>query len=140
MPGFLSRSSNAIAMWLADDNGNPLGGSLAAPLMVQSAATTVATAGTNLGGTVTTASGGFFLAADPTRKPGDVQGQNTGANPIAFNEFNGTAVIGGTTAAPTGDANSYVVPPLGTFSITTNQRVNFVSLTGSSTVAITRNS
>lgn len=113
-------------------------GTAASPTVVQSTSMTP-TAGTNLGGTVTTTSGGFSLAADATRKPGDVQGQNTGANPIALNEFGGTAVIGGTAAAPTGDANSYVVLPIGTFSITTNRQVNFIALGGSSTVAITRN-
>jgi hypothetical protein len=88
-----------------------------------------ATAGTNLSGTVTTTSGGFNLAASATRKPGDVQGQNIGANNIGFNEFGGTAAIG--------TAGTYTVVPGATFSITTNQLVNFIAATGNTAVTIT---
>lgn len=104
------------------------GGTAGAPVIVQQTSMTP-TAGSKLDGTVTNASGGFFLAADPTRKPGDVQGQNTSSTAtIAFEEFNGTAVINTT----------YTVPPLQTFSITTNNRVNFISSAATSPVAITK--
>lgn len=89
----------------------------------------VSAAGTDLSGTVTTTSGGFNLPANAARKPGDVQGQNVGANNIGFNEFGGTAVIG--------QAGTYTVPPGATFSITTNRLVNFIAATGSTPVTIT---
>lgn len=87
------------------------------------------TAGVNLSGTVTTTSGGFNLPANANRRPGDVQGQNVGTNPIYINEFGGTA------AAAT--AGSYLVDPKGTFAITTTNVVNFVAPAGNTPVTIT---
>lgn len=104
------------------------GGTAASPTIVQQTSS-APTAGTNLSGTVTTTSGGFNLAASATRKPGDVQGQNVGANNIGFNEFGGTAVIGA--------AGTYTVIPGATFSITTNALVNFIAATGNTAVTIT---
>ncbi len=88
-----------------------------------------ATAGANLSGTATTASGAFNIPANAARKPGDVQGQNVGQNTIGFNEFGGTAAIG--------SAGTYTVPAGATFSITTNQLVNFIASGGNSAVTIT---
>lgn len=107
----------------------PTAVSAANPLPVTTTSSGTATAGTNLSGTVTTTSGVFNLPALATRKPGDVQGQNIGANNIGFNEFGGTAAIG--------TAGTYTVIPGATFSITTNQLVNFIAATGSTAVTIT---
>lgn len=120
--------SNVRGMWLADATGAQIG-TATAPLMVQGIGS-ASTAGTDRSGTVTTTSGGFSIAALATRKPGDVQGQNVGANPIYFNEFGGTAVAGA--------AGTYgPVAAGGTFSITTNRLVNFISTGGTSAVTIT---
>lgn len=42
MPGFLSRSAYAAPMWLADDNGNPLGG-VSNPVQITGGGTAQAT-------------------------------------------------------------------------------------------------
>lgn len=98
------------------------------PIPVQGVGT-MATAGTDLSGTVTTSSGVFNIPANANRKPGDVQGQNISANTIGFNEFGGAAAIG--------TAGTYTVAPGATFSITTNRLVNFIAAGGNSAVTIT---
>lgn len=88
------------------------------------------TAGTDLSGTATTTSGVFNIPADAARHPGDIQGQNVSAVNIGVNEFGGTAAIG--------SPGTYTVPPGGSFSISTNRLVNFVSASGSAAVTITK--
>jgi|GEM_PF-6367130 len=85
--------------------------------------------GSNLSGTATTTSGGFNIPANANRRPGDLQGQNVATVSIGFNEFNGTAAIG--------SAGTYTVPAGATFSITTNQQVNFIAASGTAPVTIT---
>ena len=84
-------------------------------------------AGTNRSGTATTTSGGLSVAANTARR--FLVGQNIGANNIGFNEFGGTAAIG--------TAGTYTVPPGSSFSISTQNLVNFIAATGSTAVSMT---
>lgn len=129
--GFLNsvggKSTFTVATTLTSSTGTEIG--TAGSPLVTSGSGAAATAGTNLSGTVTAVSGAFNLPASATRKPGDVQGQNVSATlSLAFNEFNGTAALN--------TAGSYTVGPGQTFSITTNNQVNFIS-TGNCPVTIT---
>lgn len=129
MTQFVDTSSPSRPVYLTDAGGNPAGGGTqGSPTVVQSTSATP-TAGTNLSGTATTTSGGFSIAASSTRKPGDVQGQNISAVSIGFNEFGGTAAIG--------TAGTYTVPAGSTFSITTNNLVNFIAASGTAAITIT---
>lgn len=82
---------------------------------------------TNRSGTATTTSGGLTVAANTSRK--SLVGQNLSAVNIGFHEFNGTAVIG--------TAGTYTVPAGGSFSISTQNAVNFIAASGTAAVTLT---
>lgn len=102
----------------------PTGGAAASPTYVVSG---VAPAGTNRSGTATTTSGGLSVAANASRRA--LVGQNISTVNIGFNEFGGTAAIG--------TAGTYTVPPGSSFSVATNQLVNFVAASGTAAVTMT---
>lgn len=122
-------TSFGIASWSVIALLKAIGAKLVNGTLTVQSTSNAPTAGTNLSGTATTTSGGFNLAALTTRKPGDVQGQNISAVSIGFNEFGGTAAIG--------TAGTYTVAAGGTFSITTNQLVNFIAASGTAAITIT---
>lgn len=128
--GFLDGTGNAQALYVYTAVYNGAGWDRARGTSKgASAKPGMPTAGTNLSGIATTISGAYNIPADPLRHPGDVQGQNISPVNIGFNEFGGTAVIGST--------GTYTVPPGGTFTISTNQQVNFIAASGTAGVTVT---
>lgn len=82
---------------------------------------------TNRSGTATTTSGGLNVPANAARKT--LTGQNISTVVIGFNEFGGTAAIG--------TAGTYTVPAGGSFSISTQNAVNFIAASGTAAVTMT---
>lgn len=121
MPGFFTRSQNAIAVYQADDDGNPIG-TAAAPIQTV-AAQPALTAGTDRSGT-TNATGGTptTLAAANTARRG-LNIQNISANPMGVNEIGGAAAIG--------SPGTYTIAAGGSFNVRTNRAVTVVSGTAS---------
>lgn len=118
MPGFRSRSQNALPVWLSDDDGNPVsagGGSSALP------------AGTDRGGTIT--AGGTaqqLAAANPSRT--FLKGQNTSTGDLWINEVGGTAAA----ASP-----SYRIPAGATFAVNTSAAISIFGATTGQTFSAT---
>lgn len=104
MPSFLSKSQNAVPVWLADDDGNTAG---------------TLTSATDRSGTATTTSA-QLAPANASRRSLNVQ--NIGANNIGVNEFG--------TAAAIGTSGTYTVAPGGSLNVRTNRQINVIAATG----------
>lgn len=113
MPGFRSRSQNAIPVWIADDDGISVSELL--PDTVDRS------------GNATTTSGALGVPANTRRK--FLLGQNVSGVVIGFNEQGGTAAIG--------TPGTFTVSPGASFSISSNRAVAFVSASGSAAVTMT---
>lgn len=121
MPGFQSRSQNAIPVFQVDDDGVALG-SAAAPIQTVAASPALA-AGTDRSGTTSaTANTSTTLAAANTTRRG-LNIQNISANPIGINEFGGAAAIG--------TPGTYTLAAGSAINVRTNRAVTVVSGTAS---------
>lgn len=115
MPGQQSKSSNAIAVYLADDDLNAVNG-LASALV----------AGTNRSGTAGTTSA-TLAAANPARRGLEIQ--NISTNNLGVNEFGGTAAIG--------SAGTYTIAAGASMRVRTNQQINVIASAASSAYTAT---
>jgi len=121
MPGFWSRSQNAIPFYQVDDDGNALGGA-ASPIQTV-ASQPALTAGTDRSGTTSATAGTAttLAPANPARRGLNIQ--NISASNIGINEVGGTAAIG--------TAGTYTVAAGASISIRTNRAISVVGAAAS---------
>lgn len=116
MPGFWSRSQNAIPFYQVDDDGNALGGA-ASPIQTV-AAQPALTAGADRSGTTNATAGTATTLAPANTARRGLNIQNISASNIGINEVGGTAAIG--------TAGTYTVAAGASISIRTNRAISVV--------------
>lgn len=116
MPGFWSRSQNAIPFYQVDDDGNAIGG-VASPIQTVAAQPSL-TAGTDRSGTTNATAGTATTLAPANAARKGLNIQNISAGNIGINEVGGTAAIG--------SAGTYTVAAGNTVSIRTNRAISVV--------------